>query len=77
MKEKCRETLERAYVFLDGEALSVSERREIEVHLEECRPCLERYGLEKELTAIVARLKGSECCPEGLRVRITQMLEHE
>ena len=41
MKERCKETLQRVYLFLDGEMLSESERLEIEVHLEECPPCFE------------------------------------
>ncbi len=47
MKEHCREILARAYLFLDGEGLSAEERVEIEVHLEECAPCLERYDLQR------------------------------
>jgi mycothiol system anti-sigma-R factor len=70
MKRRCRETLERAYLLMDGEIQDAGERREIRAHLEACRPCYERYGLEEEITRIVARLKGSQRCPEKLRVRI-------
>jgi mycothiol system anti-sigma-R factor len=75
MKEHCRETLHRAYLFLDGEILSAEERVEIQEHLEECKPCFERVGMEKEITLLVARLKGSERCPEELRYRITNLFE--
>jgi mycothiol system anti-sigma-R factor len=74
MKEVCRETLERAYLFLDGEALSASERVQIQEHLEMCRPCFERYGFSAEVTALVASLRGHERCPDRLRSRITALL---
>jgi mycothiol system anti-sigma-R factor len=74
MKEKCRHTLEQAYLFLDGEVLSVEERREIEVHLDDCRPCFERVGLEREVTMIIHRLRGSDRCPDELRTRITEII---
>jgi mycothiol system anti-sigma-R factor len=73
MKEVCRETLERAYLFLDGEVLSAHERTEIREHLEACRPCYERYGLESEITALVAGLKNYHRCPDELRSRITAL----
>jgi mycothiol system anti-sigma-R factor len=73
MKRVCRETLERAYLFLDGEVLNSHEREEIRAHLEECRPCYERYGLESEVTALVAGLRGYQRCPDELRSRITAL----
>lgn len=75
MKELCKETLARAYLFLDGEILSQSERSEIQVHLEECSPCLERYGLEQDLVVLMARLRGSTPCPDGLKDRIASLLQ--
>ena len=75
MKEDCRETLQKAYLFLDNEVLSQAERVEISVHLEACRPCLERFGLEGEVTSLVARLKGSEPCPDRVRSRIENLIQ--
>jgi mycothiol system anti-sigma-R factor len=75
VKDDCREILEQTYLFLDGELLSVSERVEIEGHLEACRPCLERYGLEKELHNLLARVRNREVCPEALRRRILGLLD--
>lgn len=74
MKERCREALERAYLFLDGEGLSDQERRDVEAHLEECGPCWERYGLEREVSVVVSRLKGCSPCPDDLKARISGML---
>ncbi len=75
MKEHCREILARAYLFLDGEGLSEPERIEIEVHLEECAPCLERYDLEREVRSAIFRIGGATPCPEALRSRISTLLE--
>ena len=75
MKEVCREYLQRAYLFLDGEILSESERTDIQVHLEECSPCLERYGLEEELVGVIARLRHASPCPDRLKTRIASLLE--
>ena len=76
MKETCKAVLERAYLYLDGEILSEAERVEIQGHLEECAPCLERVGIEREvITVLVARLKGQCRCPEGLRSRVQQLLD--
>ena len=74
MKEKCRHTLEQAYLFLDGEVLSDAERLEIKVHLEECQPCYERYGLDQEVTVIIHRLQGSQRCPESLREKVQNLI---
>jgi mycothiol system anti-sigma-R factor len=77
MKEECRVTLERAYLFLDGEILSEAERVEIKGHLEACRPCLERYGLESEVSVLLSRLRGHEDCPTGLKRRIEGLIAEE
>lgn len=74
MKERCRETLEQAYLFLDGEILSEAERHEMKRHLEECAPCYERFGVEEDVSHIVARLKGCHRCPDGLRAKISGLL---
>ena len=74
MKELCRQTLERAYLFLDGEILSEVDRVEIELHLEECRPCYERVGLQRELSALVRRLSTYSQCPDELKSRIRALI---
>ena len=75
MKDISKEILQRAYLFMDGEVLSEAERIEIQVHLEECSPCLERYGLDEEVTVLMTRLRGSTPCPEALKSRISGLLE--
>ncbi len=75
MRVDCKEALQRAYLFLDGEVLSETERHDIEIHLQECTPCLEHYGLEEELFALVARLRAANPCPDGLKSRIASLLQ--
>ena len=75
MKDLCKEYLARAYLFLDGEVLSEAERSDIEMHLEECSPCLARYGLEQDLVVLMARLRGASPCPDQLKHRIASLLE--
>ncbi len=71
----CREVLERAYLYLDREVLSETERHEIQQHLDECSPCFERLGVEKEVHLLVGRLKGSPTCPERLKTQIVALLD--
>ncbi len=75
MKEECKQTLERAYLILDGESITVEEKLEIQVHLEACEPCWERYGLEVEVKRVIARLRGCTTCPDELKERITSLID--
>ena len=75
MKEHCKHTLERAYLILDGETISVEERIRIETHLHDCGPCFERYGIEVEVKKVIARLQGASHCPAELKNRIMDILK--
>ncbi len=72
---RCREVLEQAYLYLDHEGLGDEERHQIQLHLEECGPCYERVGLDKEVAHLLARLRGTQHCPDALKTRILSMLE--
>lgn len=76
MKQYCQETLDRAYLLLDGEG-TPQEREEIRAHLEECSPCYEHYGIDVHVKNLIARLHGSTPCPEGLRSKISEMLQSQ
>jgi mycothiol system anti-sigma-R factor len=67
----CREVLEAVYVYLDGEADSLT-RKKIAVHLDECGPCLRQYGLEQAVKSLVARCCRGDHAPDGLRVKVMQ-----
>lgn len=75
MKEICRETLERAYLLIDGEPIAAEESLSIRAHLEECGPCYERYGLEVEVKSLISRLRGCQPCPEALKHRIAGLID--
>lgn len=64
----CAEVLERMFFFIDNE-MDQADCREIEQHLDECGPCLEKYDLERTVKALVAR-SCSEHAPENLRERV-------
>ena len=77
MKEYCQTTLELLYLYLDEEILSESQRREIRVHLQECGPCQERFGLQRRVTVIVSRQRRHSSCPQELRSRISKILSED
>lgn len=75
VKPICREVLAQAFLYIDGEVLTESEQIFVRVHLEECAPCLERMGIERDVTLLIARLRGSDRCPKSLKTRIVALLE--
>ena len=75
MNERCREVLGKAMFALDGEAVSEAELVEIETHFDECRPCFERHGLDREIKSLIARLRGCDVCPDTLRRRISALID--
>jgi len=65
----CSEVLSEVWLFLDHECNQV--RRELlEKHLDECSPCLERYGLDEHLKALLAAKCGGEHAPDTLKERL-------
>ncbi|HEV7906601.1 MAG TPA: mycothiol system anti-sigma-R factor [Pseudonocardiaceae bacterium] len=70
----CSEVLSEVWLFLDHEC--DQKRRELLLtHLEECHPCLEQYGLEEHLKALLARKCGRENAPEHLRRRLRACIQ--
>ena len=68
----CKEAIQTLYNFLDGE-LTDRRRYEIQLHLEECSPCLEAFDFEAELKLIIAR-KCRDQVPSNLRDRVHEAL---
>jgi mycothiol system anti-sigma-R factor len=64
----CSEVLERMFFFIDNE-MADADSGEIEQHLEECGPCLQKYDLERTVKSLVAR-SCSEHAPESLRDKV-------
>jgi mycothiol system anti-sigma-R factor len=64
----CSEVLERVAFFIDNE-LDQADSAQIQRHLDECGPCLDEFGLERTVKALVAR-SCSEHAPEALRDKV-------
>jgi mycothiol system anti-sigma-R factor len=71
----CSETIERLYVYLDGE---LTEQRRIEItrHLDLCGPCVGAYGFEAELRKVIA-MRCKDHVPDALIERVAKALENE
>ncbi len=66
--EECVDFLERIVYFLDNE-LDRSDCAAVQLHLDSCNPCLEKYDLQRTVKQIVAR-SCSETAPDELRNRV-------
>jgi mycothiol system anti-sigma-R factor len=65
----CDEVLADVYLYLDDESDS-EVRHRIRSHLDDCAPCLRRFGLEQDVKSLVARSCGGDIAPDRLRSRI-------
>jgi mycothiol system anti-sigma-R factor len=65
---ECADFLERIVYFIDNE-LDEADCSEVQVHLDECGPCLEKYDLQRTVKTIVAR-SCTEAAPAELRDRV-------
>jgi mycothiol system anti-sigma-R factor len=69
----CDEVLAEVWLFLDHEC--DQERRELlRRHLDDCHPCLAKFGLEEKLKQLLARKCGGEQAPSALRARLRDQL---
>ncbi len=65
----CREVLSDVYVFLDNE-LDETQRARIKEHLDDCYPCLRKFGIEQEVKELLARKCGGDLAPSTLRTNL-------
>ena len=65
----CEDVLEQVWVYLDDE-IDAKDCATIRHHLDECSPCLRKFGIEQEVKALVARSCGSDDAPSDLKDRI-------
>ncbi|MFT4216113.1 MAG: mycothiol system anti-sigma-R factor [Micropruina sp.] len=70
--DDCAAALTRLYEFFDNE-LCEADADTIRAHLAACEPCLDRFGTEEHVRALVKRCCTSARAPETLRVRVTQV----
>jgi mycothiol system anti-sigma-R factor len=66
--QDCSEVLERVFFFIDNE-MDQADSSQIQQHLDECAPCLQKYDLERTVKALVAR-SCAEHAPDRLRDRV-------
>jgi len=64
----CSEVLERVFFFIDNE-LPTADFSQIQHHLDECGPCLQKYDLERTVKSLVQR-SCAERAPDGLRAKV-------
>lgn len=65
----CSEVLEKVFLYLDSECDQHSHSH-IAQHLEECGPCLQYFGIEQEIKALIHRKCGGDPTPAGLHERV-------
>jgi mycothiol system anti-sigma-R factor len=65
----CTEVLAEVFLFLDNEC-DEHHRSRIEQHLDECNPCLRKYGIEDEVKELVHRKCGGDRAPDSLKARV-------
>ena len=69
----CGEVLAEVFLYLDGE-ITPARHDLIREHLDECSPCLRKYGIEREVRALVARSCGGDRAPQALRAKVLTRL---
>ncbi len=66
----CRDVLDAAFFYIDDEMSDGTVRRAIEIHLEECGPCLEEMSILRRLKHMVfcsCGCSNGETAPDTLR----------
>jgi mycothiol system anti-sigma-R factor len=72
MTDECSEFLDQIVYFLDNE-LDEADCADVQHHLDECAPCLEKYDLQRTVKTLVAR-SCVESAPDELRQRVTMSI---
>jgi mycothiol system anti-sigma-R factor len=70
----CEEVLADVYLYLDDET-DIEARQRIRTHLDDCAPCLRRFGLEQDVKVLVARSCGGDVAPSSLKANIRIRLQ--
>lgn len=65
----CSEVLDHLYEYLDRE-MPDNDCDKFREHIDECSPCLEKYGLEQEVKKLVKRCCGHDDVPSDLRAKV-------
>jgi mycothiol system anti-sigma-R factor len=65
----CSEVLDAVSAYLDGE-MDEHHKAHIAQHFDECRPCLQEYGIYQEVKILVHRHCGGDPVPDEVRTRV-------
>ncbi|MEV4556075.1 mycothiol system anti-sigma-R factor [Kitasatospora sp. NPDC049285] len=71
---ECGEVLDHLYEFLDNE-MPEGDCAKLRVHFDECSPCLEKYGLEQAIKALIKRSCGCDDTPTDLRSKVLARID--
>ncbi|QMU75252.1 mycothiol system anti-sigma-R factor [Streptacidiphilus sp. PB12-B1b] len=71
---ECSEVLDHLYEYLDNE-MGEGDCAKLREHFDECSPCLEKYGLEQAIKALVKRSCGCDTAPSDLRGKVLARIE--
>ncbi|MFI7244156.1 mycothiol system anti-sigma-R factor [Streptomyces qinglanensis] len=70
----CSEVLDHLYEYLDRE-MPEGDCAKFQEHFDECSPCFEKYGLEREVKKLVKRCCGQDDVPSDLRSKVMGRIE--
>lgn len=70
----CEEWFHRLYQILDRD-LDDKMWAELEAHMRDCQPCLDRFQLEKRIQDRVKKSCKEETCAESFRLRIRAIIQ--
>ncbi|MBO8186939.1 mycothiol system anti-sigma-R factor [Streptomyces spirodelae] len=70
----CSEVLDHLYEYLDQE-MPDGDCAKFKEHFDECSPCFEKYGLEREVKKLVKRCCGHDDVPSDLRAKVMGRIE--
>ncbi|MEV1008155.1 mycothiol system anti-sigma-R factor [Streptomyces sp. NPDC049881] len=70
----CSEVLGRLYEYLDDE-MPDGDCAKFREHIDECSPCLEKYGLEQSVKKLVKRCCGQDEVPADLRAKVLDRID--
>ena len=65
----CSAVVADIWLLLDDEC-DAGARARLQGHLDGCPSCLEHYGVQRQLKALIGRKCGGDAAPEGLRERL-------
>lgn len=66
---ECAAVIAEVWTLLDAECTEET-RDKLRYHLEECPACLQHYGIEERVKALIATKCSGEKAPESLRARL-------